>query len=235
MAARDDVILYAGPTLSTSARARTLARKLTLRRPVRRGDIAAVVAKRRKPGTLVIVDGVFHDSLAVGHAELRAALERGWTVWGLSSMGAIRAREMSHVGMRGFGRVYERFCEEGDFQDDEVALLHEPAAPYRAVSEPLVHLREAVDHLVASGLVAEADGRAVIGDLKARWYGERTVRGMMHALAARVPAAAPALRKELGAFDRFRLKTLDLERFLEERPWARPRGDRLRAHAVGLR
>ena len=70
-------------------------------------------------------------------------------MWGLSSMGAIRAREMAHLGMRGYGSVYAPFATEGDFQDDEVALLHEPNAPYRPVSEPLVHLREAVAHLAS--------------------------------------------------------------------------------------
>ncbi|WP_425300876.1 TfuA-like protein, partial [Nocardia wallacei] len=33
--------------------------------------------------------------------EIREALEAGWSVWGLSSMGAIRAAEMRLLGMRG--------------------------------------------------------------------------------------------------------------------------------------
>src|ERR1700730_15150065 len=104
--AADCVVMFVGPTLATSPRARTLARSYALRRPVRRDDIARLVRGRRKPGVIVIVDGVFHDTLAVGHAEIREALVRGWRVWGLSSMGAIRAREMAHLGMRGFGRVF---------------------------------------------------------------------------------------------------------------------------------
>jgi hypothetical protein len=213
--------LFVGPTLASlgsTPRARSLTRGLRLRRPVRRRDIETLVAERTKPGVIVIVDGVFHDTLAVGHAEIRAALDRGWTIWGLSSMGAIRAREMAHLGMRGFGRVFARFVAEDDFQDDEVALLHEPSAPYRAVSEPLVHLRAAIDHLVAGEVVREDHARAVIADLKARWYGERTVRRAIDALRAR--AVAPAALDELRSFERFRLKTLDLVRFLEERPFA---------------
>ncbi len=168
---------------------------------------------------VILVDGVFHDSLAVGHAEIREALARGWSVWGLSSMGAIRAREMSHLGMRGWGRVYQRFCQGDDFQDDEVALLHEAAPPYRAVSEPLFHLREALAHLARVGLVSDEDAKALVDDLKSRWYGERTIRGTIESLVRRVPVVASAIRRELTAFDRFRTKTLDLERFLEERPW----------------
>jgi hypothetical protein len=212
-------ILFVGPTLASSKEARALAKSCQLRRPVRRHDIDKLVAERKTPGTLVIVDGVFHDTLAVGHAELRVALARGWRIWGLSSMGAIRAREMAHLGMRGFGRVFERFAEDGDFQDDEVALLHEPSAPYRPVSEPLVHLRAAIDHLVAEKIVSPADAREVVRDLKGRWYGERTVRRTIHALKARSLVGAAAVEDALRPFDHFRWKTLDLVRFLTERPF----------------
>jgi hypothetical protein len=216
----DRPVMFVGPTLASSPRARLLARGFRLRRPARRHDIEALLAERKKPGLVVIVDGVFHDTLAVGHAEIRTALARGWRVWGLSSMGAIRAREMGPLGMRGFGRVFERFVAEDDFQDDEVALLHEPSAPYRPVSEPLVHLRAAIDHMVTEGIVSEADGRAVVADLKGRWYGERTLRRAAAALKSRSRAGGAAVEDELRAFDRFRWKTLDLLRFLEERPFA---------------
>ena len=139
-------------------------------------------------------------------------------------MGAIRAREMEPLGMRGFGRVFERFMGEEDFQDDEVALLHEGTAPYRAVTEPLVHLRTAIEHLVERGIVAETDATAVVADLKSQWFGQRTVRGTIEALVRRAREAAAAIRREMSDFHRFALKTSDLERFLEEQPWFRKRG-----------
>jgi hypothetical protein len=219
----DHVVMFVGPTLAGSSQARALAKGHRLRRPIRRHDVDELVAAqrktRKKPGVIVIVDGVFHDTLAVGHAEIREALAAGWRVWGLSSMGAIRAREMAHLGMRGFGSVYERFCGEGDFQDDEVALLHEPGAPYRAVSEPLVHLRAAIEHLVAREIVSADDARGVVGDLKARWYGERTVARAKSALKKCAGVEGGAVEREWREFDRFRWKTLDLVRFLTERPF----------------
>lgn len=215
------VVLFVGPTLAASARAISLVRPFRLRPPVKRFDVTKLLRAQGEPGVLVIVDGVFHDTLAVGHAELRDALAGGWQVWGLSSMGAIRAREMASLGMRGFGRVFELFEGVGDFQDDEVALLHEPTRPYRAVTEPLVHLRVAIAHLVARDLVRERDARRVLDYLKSRWYGERTLRGTIEALAPHARGGAAALREELRDFGRFAIKTLDLERFLEERPWAR--------------
>lgn len=213
--------MFVGPTLAAlPASARALCKKggFRLCRPVRRHDVAELVRAQRKPGLIVIVDGVFHDTLAVGHAEIREALDRGWRVWGLSSMGAIRAREMSHLGMRGYGTVYEQFAEETDFQDDEVALLHEPTAPYRAVSEPLVHLRGAVKHLVARKIMSPRRGDEVIDELKRRWYGERTVRRAVH-LIRQVSSDHDGVAREWRDFDRFRAKSNDLLTFLQQRPF----------------
>src|SRR5579859_7788998 len=121
-----DVFLFVGPTMAASERARRLARRLRVRRPIKRAEVERLASRRQRPGVLAIVDGLFHDTLSVGHAEIREAIRNGWQAWGLSSMGAIRAREMSSLGMHGFGQVYARFEQEADFQDDEVALLHEP-------------------------------------------------------------------------------------------------------------
>jgi hypothetical protein len=214
-----DVVIFAGPTLASSERARTLAMRHSLRPPVKRLDVAKLILART-PAVLVIVDGVFHDQLAVGHAEIRDALRLGWRVWGVSSMGAIRAREMAPLGMKGYGSVFERFVAEPDFQDDEVALLHEPTHPYRPVTEPLIHLRVAIDHLVARHVVGRSAARAVVSELKSRWYGDRTLRGTALALKECAKGGQDALRRELADFQRFAVKTLDLERFLEERPWA---------------
>jgi hypothetical protein len=221
--ASEKVTLFVGPTLAT-ARARELARPFRQRPPVKRLDVQRLIETDKTPGVLVVVDGLFHDTLAVGHIELREAIQRGWRVWGLSSMGAIRAREMESLGMRGFGCVYERFVGADDFQDDEVALLHEATPPYRALTEPLVHLRVAIEHLVRRGIVREVDAHDVVAGLKARWYGARTLRETVALLEKSAPGRAAEVRGELGDFGRFALKTIDLERFLAERPWSREPG-----------
>lgn len=226
MRARADgsVCFFVGPTLARSERARDLLRGFCRRPPAKRGDVARFVSGQRTPGVLVIVDGLFHHTLAVGHAEIREAMDRGWRVWGLSSIGAIRAREMRELGMRGFGRVYERFVNEADFQDDEVALLHEPTAPYRALSDPLLHVRAAVDYAVEQGIVGERAGWVVVQEMKARWYGERTLRKAIDGLANQVRRQTEAIWLDLGDLHRFEMKTADLERFVEERPWTSERG-----------
>src|SRR5262245_27105209 len=147
---KQSFVMYAGPTLRRALASANKPRldELTVVPPVERGDIARLV-NNSPPGVLVIVDGYFHlRNLSVSHLEIRTALKLGWTVWGLSSMGAIRAAEMHHVGVHGFGDVFARYRDDDDFRDDEVALLHEPTPPYRELSEPLVNIRFGIDALV---------------------------------------------------------------------------------------
>jgi hypothetical protein len=221
-----ETILFAGPTLAraqTMTPAEIMRARLTgvrLAPPVKRGDLPACVAATA-PGTLVLVDGLFHAALAVGHAEIRDALAAGWQVWGLSSMGAIRAREMQHLGMRGFGQVFALYCQpDVDFRDDEVTLLHEGRPPWRELSEPLVHLRAALTALQARQLISTDAVAAILDELMQLWFGDRTLPWLLQRLTALVPPEE--LTRLVQDFDRYRLKSLDLLRFLDERPDLRP-------------
>jgi hypothetical protein len=214
-------ILFAGPTLH---RARAIATapvpidEYLLEAPVVRGSVARI-AGAHPPGCMVIVDGLFHESLAVGHAEIRDAMTAGWRIWGLSSMGAIRAREMSALGMHGYGRVHELYARDGDFRDDEVALLHEGDPPYRELSEPLVHIRAALDDVVGDGRLDAGARDAVLATLTRSWYGERTLAWLRELVVREAPTAAAWVAGWLADFDRYRWKAIDLLRFMDERPW----------------
>ena len=211
------VWLFAGPTLNGAA---SVAQEtgIKLLPPVKRGDVERLVSTRR-PGVMAIVDGQFHQCLSVGHAEIRLAIAEGWQVWGLSSMGAIRACEMRHVGMHGFGQVYEWFCRDEDFRDDEVALTHGPTAPYVALSEPLVHIRVWLQELVKTRLLSAAQEKRLLKELMSMWFGERTLSRVRAMVLALVPDRARELDESLAGFDRYRLKSRDLSSFLREQPW----------------
>jgi hypothetical protein len=212
--------MFAGPTLTgTEALRRIPELPVRCLPPARRGDIEDLVS-RVAPGNVAIVDGTFQMFPAVGHAELRAALRRGWRVWGLASLGAIRACEMRDLGMRGYGKVFERFVQEDGFSDDEVALLHGAESPYRPMTEPLIHMREAVEHLVERIVISRGDADEIVGSLASMWFGDRTLALLASLVRRRRPDVDANLINEwIRDFDRFRLKSLDLLSFLVERPW----------------
>jgi hypothetical protein len=209
--------MFVGPTLNGAA---SLAKESGVRLlpPVKRGDVERLVSTRR-PGVMAIVDGQFHQCLSVGHAEIRLAIAEGWQVWGLSSMGAIRACEMRHLGMRGYGEVYERFCRDEDFRDDEVALTHGPASPYVALSEPLIHIRVWLRELVKKRLLSAVQEKRLVKELMSMWFGERTLSRVRAMVLAVIPHHAQEVDETLAGFERFRLKSRDLSDFLREQPW----------------
>lgn len=209
--------MFVGPTLNGCA-SLVEPSGVKLLPPVKRGDVERLVSTRR-PGALAIVDGQFHQCLAVGHAEIRLAIAKGWQVWGLSSMGAIRACEMKHLRMRGYGAVYDWFCRDEDFRDDEVALTHAPNPPYLAFSEPLIHLRVWFEELVQRHLLSAAQQRGLLKSLMSMWYGDRTLARARAMVLSMIPERAREVDQSLADFDRFRLKSNDLSDFLREQPW----------------
>lgn len=217
--------MFAGPTLAraTAINPRAPLDDIIVLPPIRRGDVPRIVQQAASPGVLAIVDGYFHlENLSVGHMEIRLALRRGWQVWGLSSMGAIRGAELHHLGMRGWGVVFERYRDDGDFRDDEVALLHEPNPPYRESTEPLVHIRAGLRDLVACGMITDQDEVAILGSLTEMWFGERSLALVRDLLVERQPGKADEIREWFRSFDRFRSKAHDLLSFLDQRPWTEP-------------
>jgi hypothetical protein len=214
-----EVTLFVGPTGHGVPRSVLSQGGVVLRPPVGRGDIDRLVADRRSPGVIVICDGVFQAAPAVSHAEIGGALDGGWQVWGVSSIGAIRAFEMRDQGMRGFGNVYSLFQRLEDFTDDEMTLLHFPEEPWFPASEPLVNLRYALEQCGAElGIDAPAQQRvlAALGEL---WFGDRTeatMRATLIDLGRATPAKSDALMAWLRAN---RIKTIDLVSLLAARPW----------------
>jgi hypothetical protein len=215
-----EVILFAGPSTHGLERAALLQDGVQLRPPVCRGDVERLVEDGWTPGVLVICDGVFQSVPAVSHAELCAAIDAGWQVWGVSSIGAIRAFELRDEGMHGFGYVYEQLSRHADFTDDEMCLLHFPAEPWFPLTEALVNLRHALDvRGAALGIPVDAGVRA-LAVLSRAWFGDRTPELMRAALVdAGVPA--PDAQALLAWTAANRVKSLDLQRLMRARPWLR--------------
>jgi hypothetical protein len=209
------VVLFAGPSLNSNARDLVKDSGIDWHQPCQRLDIRRLL-EAGNHDCLIIADGFFHQVNAIGHREIRDAIDRGLVVWGLSSIGAIRAYELRHHGMRGYGKVYDRFYQEDDLQDDEIALLHGPAPRYFRFSEPLIHLRCCIEDLTQKKLINKEEAKLVICQLKERYFGERTL-----ALFAKTMKEITGYRVDeiIADFDRYRQKEIDLVNFLQQKVW----------------
>jgi hypothetical protein len=120
--ARIQRIVYCGPTLYGVAVERLKGE--VWRGPAAQGDIMRDMLYH-DPRQIVLIDGVFHQSLSVWHKELMYAMLKGVVCIGAASMGALRAAELHRYGMIGVGRVFEMY-RDGEEDDALVALEFEP-------------------------------------------------------------------------------------------------------------
>lgn len=162
--------IFVGPTISLPE-ARSILDAVYLP-PVAQGDV--YLAARTKPRAIGIVDGFFDHVPAVWHKEILWAIAHGIDVFGSSSMGALRAAELSEFGMEGIGAIFEWYRDGAIEDDDEVALVHGPAgSAYAPASEPMVNVRATLAHAERCGIVSPATAAILIAAAKALHYSER--------------------------------------------------------------
>lgn len=163
-------VVFLGPTMPASEARAIL--DADLRPPAAAGDVHDAVVHGAT--TIALIDGVFDSVPAVWHKEILFALSRGVSVFGASSMGALRAAEMWPCGMVGVGKIYEAFRRGELEDDDEVAVTHaEVDDGYRCTSEAMVNVRAALERARARGVLGGATVDALVARTKARFYTER--------------------------------------------------------------
>lgn len=165
-------LVYLGPSLGLR-RARQLLPDAEYRAPVKRGDLPAAYE-----GTVVIIDGEFHQSLSVSPKEVLRLLDQGTRVVGASSMGALRAAELWPMGMEGCGWVFEGYRSGRIIADDEVAITYSPEE-LTCLTVPLVNVRKWVDDLEAAGLVNGFTARRLLGTARRIYYADRALRNLL--------------------------------------------------------
>jgi hypothetical protein len=172
-----DTVVFLGPTLARADAERVL--DADYLPPICRGDLERLPEHVRFVG---IVDGEFFQSLSVSPKEVVTLLRRGVTVFGASSMGALRAAETWKFGTIGVGQIFIMFRDGILDADDEVALIYERDT-YRKLSEPLVNLRAALDMAANGGAIDEQEKNDLLLKMKSLYFPERS----HHALQAMCP------------------------------------------------
>jgi len=171
-----NAIVFLGPTMSV-AEARTIldARYLP---PASQGDV--LLAARQRPLAIGIIDGYFERVPAVWHKEILWAMREGVHVFGASSMGALRAAELSAFGMKGVGKIFDAFSSGALEDDDEVALVHAAAEnDFRPASEPMVNIRATLMSAVENSIVSRETARELEVSTKALFYPDRNYGALL--------------------------------------------------------
>lgn len=190
------VSVFVGPSIAIGD-ARALLPGAVFHPPAEQGDLLAAV-DFDEAQVIGLIDGTFHQNLSVWHNEVCYLLSRGVSIYGSSSMGALRAAETEKYGMVGVGRVFEWYRDGRVCADDEVALIHgEADSNFRPLSHPLVNIRASLDSAVNDGSVDPYYAASTIELARSLHYSDRHISTVMD-LCRR--AAYPA--KQLLEVDR---------------------------------
>lgn len=171
-----ETVIFTGPTLSADQVGLHLGARVLP--PAAHGDVLKAALSR--PVAIGIIDGVFDRLPSIWHKEILYALSTGIAVYGASSMGALRARELASFGMRGVGEIYEAFARDELEDDDEVAILHADAGDeYRNLSDAMVDIRVTLRHAAQAGVVSSDEASELIAIAKAQHYRDRSLRQLV--------------------------------------------------------
>jgi hypothetical protein len=174
--AGNDVVIFAGPTISRREIESRLAARVFP--PAKRGDVYA--ASKQRPRAIAIIDGYFDQTPAVWHKEILWALSQGIEVFGSSSMGALRAAELRSFGMVGVGEIYEAYTSGDICRDDFVVVTHATSDEgYRSLSEAFVNIRWTLRAAEKEGVLTIATRAELEGAAERTFYPERSFSGLI--------------------------------------------------------
>ena len=163
------IIIFTGPSLSHIEAKKIL--KADYRSPVKRDDILKAI--NEKADIIGIIDGVFHQHPAVAHKEIMEAIDKGITIVGGGSMGALRASELDTLGMIGIGYVYNEYAKGNIESDDDVAITFDKLTG-EAVSEALVNIDYKLKKAVDEEIINNDEKNELLSIAKSIYYPNRT-------------------------------------------------------------
>lgn len=159
--------MFCGPSLP--AQDRIAIDGVTYLPPASRHDVTKAAEQF---DALLMIDGVFHHDLAPSPKEVLAACRR-ITMFGSSSMGALRAAECWPFGMIPLGIIARWYIREVIDGDDEVAVLVHPETQ-TALSVPVVNVRFIAWQARRRGILSQRQADAFIRDARAVFYMDRS-------------------------------------------------------------
>lgn len=172
-------IIFAGPSLA-EARPCELS-TATFAPPIKRGDLTSV----DDYDVIVIVDGQFGQTESVSPKEILSVIERGKTVIGAASMGALRASELDRFGMIGVGWVYDYFRRQAVRRDADVALAYS-SFDFKPMTVPMVDVEYWMERTLAAGMVTRQQRTRILTAARKIFFADRTAKSLTDAMCRAV-------------------------------------------------
>ena len=177
-------VIFGGPSLPT-ALITTLPADLKLLPPIERGDLDRLGETFPNVTSIGIVDGKFFESFSISPKEILRSIDKGKRVFGSSTVGALRATELSIYGMEGVGRVYEMFAS-GEIDSDAEVLLNYDPETFERKSVPMVDIRWALENAGKDGNIPAWTSELTISIAEQIHYADRSYANVLDPLKSQL-------------------------------------------------
>jgi len=176
----EKVLVYSGPSLEPDTIREHLPEAIIMP-PAQQGDLISH-AMEYEPSHILLVEGLFHQSLSVWHKEIVWALQVPGVegIYGAASMGALRAADCANFGMIGCGRIFHWYWEGVTFDESEVANIYTQKrdGSYGAATVALINVRGALNKGLELGMRLEQANELFAAARAIHWT-ERNERALL--------------------------------------------------------
>ena len=157
-------IIFLGPSLSIEKAKKIL--DAEYRKPAKKGDLLQLIFK--DTSIVGLIDGFFLQDYPPTPIEVYNLLrKKGTKVYGSSSLGALRAVELSKYGMIGVGKIFNLFRKGILDSDDEVAITFTDYSNFK--SEALIDIRFNL-FLAHKSMIIDKDTKKIILKISKQTY-----------------------------------------------------------------
>ncbi len=200
-------ILFAGPSLHGVDTSKYP--WLDVCGPACQSDIYSVLNHKHYT-RIILADGLYKSIPAPWHKEILLALEMNIEVYGVASLGALRAAELNEYGMKGSGKVYE-YISSNIVDDSEVAVMHKPQKnQWEAMTLAHVEVKYWSEKIEEEGRIGKNISREIIKWSKNKHFERRTKKALISQLELGLQDANKIVRDTW-----FSQKQLDLANLID--------------------
>lgn len=200
-------VLFAGPSLYGLETKKY--KWIDIYGPACQSDIYSIL-NHKLYRRIILADGLYKSIPAPWHKEILMALEMNIEVYGVASLGALRAAELDVYGMEGSGKIYD-YIRSNVVDDSEVAVVHKPKMnKWEAMTLAHVEIKYWSEEMRKQKKITNETYEHIINWSKRTHFERRTKKGLIKELSLTVNAP-----KALVDQTWFSQKQQDLAKLLE--------------------
>ena len=163
-------VVFLGPSLTLNEASSRLP-TAEFRPPARRDDLDKIDGTKTR--VVVLIDGTMVYDHPPSPSEVWRLVDRGITVFGAASLGALRAVELRDLGVRGVGWVYRQYLNGLVTADDELLARLDPRTQ-SATTVFQINIRFGLGRLRRRGVISHFLAESLLQDIAGLYFEDRS-------------------------------------------------------------